>query len=785
MAQMEGQAQAELLARLGKVLQLEEREGYKDQAVLGGLEGFLAHAASELDSANAELAAALRAKALGYATMPFMERREAIRELEDLLRAVEVGAPLPKPGEQKPRGGLPPLSSPVRYAKGVGARRAELLNRLEIETIEGLLLYFPRRIEDRSQVKRIASLRHGERATIQGRVSAIDTIRPRKGLEILKVAVQDISGVAYAVWFNQPWLKKQFTKGEKVALFGEVERAFGTVQLTNPVWEPAGENFLTGRLVPVYPATEGLPQGTLLRLIRENLSLYQEEIGELIPEEVRLRLGLLPRTEAFFKIHFPQSLEEFELARRTLAFEELLLFQIGVALERRHVRDRPGRSLKIEDEQLEEFIVALPFRLTPAQRRAISEIRADLATPRPMHRLLQGDVGSGKTVVALIACLIAHASGYQAAMMAPTEILAEQHHRVISELVGRAGLPLEVGLLIGSLPEREKEELRARTRRGEIGLVIGTHALIEDEVRFNRLGLAVIDEQHRFGVIQRAELERKGENLDVLVMSATPIPRTITLILYGQFEISVLDELPCERRIKTYWVAEERREEVYQLIRSRLKAGEQAFIIYPLIEESEELDLRAATEMAEELARGPFRDFRVGLLHGRVSEAAKREVLEAFRRKELAVLVATTIVEVGIDVPDASIMVIEHADRFGLAQLHQLRGRIGRAGQEALCFALAGPKTEEARLRLAAFREIDDGFRIAEEDLKIRGPGELLGPAQHGLDTTFKAADLFRDLGLLKLAREEAFKLIEADPDHPLVAEFARRFGGRFEWARF
>jgi ATP-dependent DNA helicase RecG len=780
---MAGQARDELLARLAKVLQLEKREGYQDRAVIGGLEGFIEHAASELelDSAGVELAAALRAQARGYAAMAFPERREAIRELEDLLRAVEVGAPPSK----RSKGGLAPLSSPVRYAKGVGERRAELLNKLGIETIEDLLLYFPRRIEDRSQVKRIASLRHGERATIQGRVSAIDTIRPRRDLEILKVAVQDLSGVAYAVWFNQPWLKKQFTVGMKVALFGEVERAFGTVQLTNPVWEPAGENFLTGRLVPVYPGTEGLPQGTLLRLIRENLALYQEEIGELIPEEVRLRLGLLPRREAFFKIHFPQSLEEFELARRSLAFEELFLFQIGVALERRRVQDRPGRSLSIEDEQLEEFIAALPFRLTPAQRRAIAEIREDLAAPRPMHRLLQGDVGSGKTVVALIACLIAHASGYQAAMMAPTEILAEQHYRVITELVERARLPLRVGLLIGSLPEREKAMMRAQIERGEVDLVLGTHALIQDEVRFKRLGLAVIDEQHRFGVIQRAELEKKGEDLDVLVMSATPIPRTITLILYGQFEISILDELPFERRIRTYWVAEERREEVYQLIKGRLAKGEQAFIIYPLIEESEELDLRAATEMAEELARGPFREFKVGLLHGRVSEAEKREVLDAFRRKELNVLVATTIVEVGIDVPDASIMVIEHADRFGLAQLHQLRGRIGRAGQEALCFALASPKTEEARLRLEAFREIADGFRIAEEDLKIRGPGELLGPAQHGLDTTFKAADLLRDLDLLKLAREEAFKLIGAEPNHPLVAEFMRRFGGRFEWARF
>ena len=777
-----------MLGQLRKVLRLERREGYRDRAVLGGLEGFISHLASELElklNDAEDLATALRTKARGYGEMDLISRREAIRELEDLLRAIETGTGAPSTVSSKGRTTKGGFRLPVRYAKGVGERREKLLNRLGIETIEDLLLYFPRRIEDRSQVKRIASLRSGERATIHGRVRAIDIIRPRRDLEILKVAVQDLSGVAYAIWFNQPWLKNQFSVGMRLALFGEAERAFGQVQLTNPIWEHVGENFLTGRLVPVYPSTEGLPQGTLLRLIRENLTIYQEEIGEIIPERVRERYGLLPRVEAFWKIHFPRSLEEFELARQTLAFEELFLFQIGVALERRKTQERPGRSLKISDEKLEEFIASLPFRLTAAQRRAIEEIRGDLAAPRPMHRLLQGDVGSGKTVVALIACLIAQESGHQAAMMAPTEILAEQHYRVITELVERARLPIKVGLLIGSLPERGKEALRGEIAQGGIDLVLGTHALIQDEVRFHRLGLAVIDEQHRFGVIQRGELEKKGENLDVLVMSATPIPRTITLTLYGQFEISVLDELPCERRIKTYWVAEKRREEVYRLIRPRLDQGEQAFVIYPLIEESEELDLRAATEMAEELASGPFAGLGVGLLHGRMSDPEKREVLDRFRRKELAVLVATTIVEVGLDIPDASVMVIEHADRFGLAQLHQLRGRIGRAGQEALCFAIATPKTEEARRRLEAFSEIEDGFGIAEEDLKIRGPGELLGLAQHGLDTSFRAADLLRDLELMKRAREEAFELIAKQPDHPLVAEFKRRFGEQFELARF
>ncbi len=778
MNQMAGQSGDELIRRVRQVLQLEKHEGYRDRAVLGGLEGFIEHAAAKLSGER--LASELQAKVKGYAEMPFAERRETIRQLEDLLRnSPREGA---EPTIEQPNGGL---YRPVRYAKGVGERREKLLNKLGIGTIEDLLLYFPRRIEDRSRVKRIAALRHGERATIHGRVRAVDLIRPKRNLQILKVAVQDVSGVAYAVWFNQPWLKNQLAQGRKLALYGEADRSFGSVQLTNPIWEPAGEGFLTGRLVPVYPTTEGLPQGALLRLIRENLSLYQEDIEELIPEGIRKRYGLLPRGEAFWKIHFPESLEEFERARGSLAFEELLLFQIGVALERRRTEEQRGRSLTIGDEQLEDFIASLPFRLTGAQLQALDEIRQDLSTARPMNRLLQGDVGSGKTVVALLACLIAQASGYQAALMAPTEILAQQHYRVIAELVERAGLPVEVGLLIGGLPEREKAELRGMIEEGNRDLVIGTHALIQDEVRFQRLGLAVIDEQHRFGVIQRAELEKKGESLDILVMSATPIPRTITLTLYGHFEISILDELPQPRRIRTYWVAEPRREEVYQLVGAKLEEGQQAYVVYPLVEESEELELRAAIQMREELAQGPFKEFKVGLLHGRMNEGEKREAMEQLRQREIEVLVATTIIEVGIDVPDASVMVIEHADRFGLSQLHQLRGRIGRTGQEAICFALAGPKTEEAKRRLAAFRDIDDGFKIAEEDLKIRGPGELLGLTQHGLDTTFKAADLLRDLELLKRAREEAFRLIEKQPDHPLIAEFERRFGERFEWARF
>jgi len=795
---------AALIVRLNKILSLERRQGYADSAVIGGLEGFIERLARELAGAHPHkkmLAEELIARAAKYAQLSPAKRREAIQALEDVLRALEADMVVGQSNFQtcKP---ADLLTAPVRYAKGVGPKRERLLNKLGIETIEDLLTYFPRRIEDRSIIKKIAQLRHGERVTIKGRVRAIDVIKPRGDMEILKVAIQDNTGVAYGVWFNQPWLKTQFVKGERISVYGEVDKSYSQVQLNNPVWEPAEKDFLTGRLVPIYSLTEGLPQGALLRVISENLTIHREAIKELVPEETKTTHELLPRAAAFEKIHFPHSLEEFEQARRTLAFEELFLFQIGVAQERLKAQAQMGHKLEIKDELLQEFLNGLPFELTAAQKKALAEIRKDMASERPMHRLLQGDVGSGKTVVATIACLIAIASGYQAAFMAPTEILAQQHYHRISEMLKDR---CSVALLVGSLPEKEKQEIRECVKRGEIDLVIGTHALIQDEVRFAKLGFVVIDEQHRFGVIQRAELEKKGENIDILVMSATPIPRTITLTLYGQFDISILDELPHEKHVQTYWVSENKREEVYRLVAEELKKGcheafvapgaadhgeggtkaSQAYVVFPLVEESEELDLKAATETKEELAKSFFKSFNVGLLHGRMNEQEKQQVMAKLRNKEIDVLVSTTIIEVGIDVPDASIMIIEHADRFGLSQLHQLRGRIGRAGQKAYCFAVADAKTEEARRRLEAFRDVNDGFRIAEEDLKLRGPGEVMGLSQHGLDTTFKVADLIRDLELMKAARDEAFKLIQEQPNHPLLEEFKRRFGEKFELARF
>ncbi|MCX8103797.1 MAG: ATP-dependent DNA helicase RecG [Candidatus Bipolaricaulota bacterium] len=772
-----------MISSLKKIVQLEQSSGYRDVAVLGGLEGFIEACAQELSASQPEIAQRLRKLARGYALKPPEARRAVVRELEDCVRALEALTPGSSPvgRERSAEGGV---MAPVRFAKGVGPEREKLLKKLGIETIEDLLTYFPKRIEDRRATKKIAQLRHGDRVTVKGRVRAVDVIKTRNNLEIIKAAIQDNTGILYAVWFNQPWLKNQLIQGEMISLYGSVESAHGQIQMSSPVWEPAARNFLTGRLVPIYPATEGLKPSLLYRLIQNNLALYRPALTEIIPEEIRARHGLLPRTDAFEKIHFPQSVEEYQRAHDTLAFEELFLFQIGVALEKQKLGERSGRSLTISDERLEEFLGVLPFKLTRAQERALAEIRADLAAPKPMNRLLQGDVGSGKTVVATAASLIAIESGYQAAFMAPTEILAQQHFRKITEVLSRLSQPPRVVLLIGSLPEREKEFLRAAIRRGDIDLVIGTHALIQDEVQFKSLGLAVIDEQHRFGVIQRAQLEQKGENLDILVMSATPIPRTITLTLYGQFEISILDELPFAKNIQTYWVSEEKRDQVYEFVTQELRRGAQAYVVFPLIEESEELDLKAATQAKEELEQTFFREFRVGLLHGRMSEGDKQAVMKQLMQRELDVLVSTTIIEVGIDVPSATVMIIEHADRFGLSQLHQLRGRIGRAGDRSYCFAIATPRSEDGQRRLQVFASTLDGFQIAEEDLKIRGPGDMLGVAQHGLDSTFKVADLIADLDLMKAAREEAFRLIAQNPEHPLIEEFRRRFGDKFALTR-
>jgi len=783
----------EALANARKIVHLERRQGCRDEVVMGGLEAFVGNLVEQLRAHGADPSSLedLRERVSGYGDRSADERRDHLDELDDLLVALassppELSAssatPDDRPAETPSKPDVPPLDSPVRYGKGVGEQRAATLRKLGIETIEDLLLHLPRRLEDRRTIRKIGELRPEEPCTVIGRVQSLDVLTPRKSLEILKVAVQDDTGVLTAVWFNQPWLKSQIPQGERIALFGKPERQYGLWQMSNPVWEPEGKAQQTGRLVPIYPATEGITPATLGRLIRTNLARYRDEVRDILSDDVRERHGLLSRADALPAIHEPADEADFERARGALAFEELCVFQIGVAHRKAHMAQERAVVLAASDATMDRFQATLPFKLTGAQRRVLGEIRRDLAAGHPMSRLLQGDVGSGKTVVAAGAAHIASCAGTQTALMAPTEILARQHCANLQPLLEPLGM--RVALLLGSMRQREKAEIRRQIEAGEIDLVVGTHALIGDQVAFEQLGLAVVDEQHRFGVMQRAELETKGETPHVLVMSATPIPRTITLTIYGQFDVSVLDERPHPSDIRTYWIAEDKRDDVYELVANELSRGTPGYVVYPLIEESESLDLRSATEMKEELARTHFAGLRVGLLHGRMGTDEVQAVMAQIQNGELDVLVSTTIIEVGIDVPDASVLVIEHADRFGLSQLHQLRGRIGRQGQRASCYAVATARTEEAARRLAAFRDMDDGFDIAEEDLKIRGTGELLGLSQHGLDTTFKVADLIRDLPLMQAAREEAERLLAAEPTTPLLEEFERRFGERFDLAR-
>lgn len=781
----------DMIDRARKIVGLERQQGCPNEVVMGGLEAFFTNLVEKLRAQGVDDAplAELADRARAYGDRSPNERQDVLDELDDLLVSLASTDPPSTPSgesasasDRQAASNVPPLDSAVRYAKGVGERRAATLNGLGIETVEDLLLYLPRRLEDRSGYRKIGQLKPDEPATVVARVRAVDVVKPRANLEILKVAVQDNTGLMYAVWFNQPWLKSQINQGERIALYGKPERQYGAWQMTNPVWEPEGKNQQTGRLVPIYPATQGLTPATLSRLIRTNLARYRDRIDEIVPEDVRRRHELMPRADALRAIHQPDDEAEFQRARRTLAFEEFFVFQLGVVQRKATLEREPAVVLEASDAAIDRFQATLPFKLTGAQSRVLGEIRRDLASGHPMSRLLQGDVGSGKTIVAAGATHIASCAGAQTALMAPTEILARQHFDKLRPLL--ASLGMSSALLLGSQPSREKADTKRRIRDGEIDLVVGTHALIGADVTFHHLGLAVVDEQHRFGVMQRAELETKGASPHVLVMSATPIPRTITLTVYGQFDVSVIDERPYPQDIRTHWIAEDKRDDVYGLVAQELAQGTQGYVVFPLVEESDELDLRSAVAMKEELERTHFSKLRVGLLHGRMDADEVRNVMSQLQNRELDVLVSTTIIEVGIDVPDASVLVIEHADRFGLSQLHQLRGRIGRQGQTAYCFAIATARTEEASRRLAAFRDMSDGFDIAEEDLKIRGTGELLGYSQHGLDTTFKVADLIRDLPLMGRAREEAEGLLERDPETPLLAEFERRFGDRFDLAR-
>ena len=663
----------------------------------------------------------------------------------------------------------PGLDVPLQFLKGVGPQRARLLDRLGLHTVWDALNGLPRRYEDRRHVVPFRKLRVGEVQATGGAVVGVSPPprgRPRVPLTVL---FRDASGFFSGLWFNQPYLAQVFKRGQRVFLYGKVVQGRGRGPLTmqNPEFEIVEDDeeasLHVGRIVPVYALTEGLTQRPMRALLHRVVERYAGEAPDPLPEEVCRRRGLVPAAEAYRVIHFPDSLDAAEAARRRFVFEDFLLLQLGLAIRRRREAARPGHAIAPPGALVAGLLRTLPFALTAAQRRVWEEIRADLARPTPMNRLLQGDVGSGKTIVAVMALLTAVEAGFQGVLMAPTEILAEQHFATVRALLEPLGVPLV--LLTSGQKAKEREAALAATASGAAPVVVGTHALIQEAVAFHRLGLAVVDEQHRFGVLQRASLRAKGQHPDVLVMTATPIPRTLALTLYGDLDVSVLDELPPGRqRITTAWRSEAKRGEIYAFIRKELDQGRQAYVVYPLVEETEASDLRAATKMAEHLAGDVFPDRRVGLIHGRLGLEAKDAVMRAFKAGELDVLVATTVIEVGIDVPNASVMLIEHAERFGLAQLHQLRGRVGRGSARSYCVLLASALlSDEAQRRLQAMCETQDGFKIAEVDLEIRGPGEFFGTRQAGLPE-FRAANLLTDGRLLEEARQEALALVERDP---------------------
>jgi ATP-dependent DNA helicase RecG len=687
------------------------------------------------------------------------------------------------------------LQTPVQYVKGVGPQRAAALVRLGVATAEDLLFHLPLRYEDRRAFARVADLRAGMKVSVSGTVSVAGLRRARR-MSLYEVRLEDGTGRLKALWFNQPFLKDTLVRGSRVVLFGAVERdAYGGgLVMTSPQYEvveaeDAG-GIHTGRVVPVYEKLGPLT-GKVLRRVLHNLAQeVPPGLPDPLPEAVRERLQVIGRGEALRRVHVPQdgdTIEALNAARspghRRLILEEFFLFQLGLALRRDGRRERsPRPPFQVTDATREAVKRILPFRLTDAQKRVLREIADDLQGPVPMNRLVQGDVGAGKTLVALLAMVVAVENGRQAAFMAPTEILAEQHFLTFKRLLAR--VPYTVDLLTSALKGKARREASARVESGETQIAIGTHALIQEAVRFHRLGLAVVDEQHRFGVVQRDELRRKGSEVDVLVMTATPIPRTLALTAYGDLDASVVDQRPPGRTpIRTVQRPASDRRYVLNAVREVVAGGGQAYVVYPLVEETEKLEeVRAAVEMAEEWRRA-LPEVAVGLLHGRLKSEEKEAVMSAFASGALKVLVATTVIEVGVDVPNATLMVIEHAERFGLAQLHQLRGRVGRGARASACILVThGRLSEEARARMEVLVRTDDGFVIAEKDLELRGPGDFFGTRQSGLPT-FRAGHLVRDRELMEAARQEAFRdvagHVAAKPLRTLLdaGGWERRFG--------
>lgn len=654
------------------------------------------------------------------------------------------------------------LDKDVKFIKGVGPNRVKLLNKLGIFTLKDLITYYPRNYEDRSKPKTFYECADGEEALVEvvacGRLSDAWL----RGKTMQKLLVRDETMQATIVWFNQSYLKGKFEVGNKYRFYGKVSKKYGRVEMMSPVFDDMGKAKNTGRIIPIYPLTAQLSQNTLRKIIETGLSEIEEEIEETLPEYLIKEYRLQGINQATKSIHFPDEFKDFEEARYRLVFEELLTMQLAL-LELKNSYQEEEKGIQFSKEaKMSDIINELPFTLTKAQLRVVEEIDNNMESEKSMNRLLQGDVGSGKTVVAMCAAYKAVKSGYQAAIMAPTAILATQHLENFNKLLEKLGIKCE--LLISGITKKKKEELLGRLKNGEIDILIGTHAILEDNVEFKNLGLVVTDEQHRFGVKQRTKIAEKGQNPDVLVMTATPIPRTLALILYGDLDISIIDELPPNRKkIDTLAVHKDMTERINKFIKEQVKEGRQAYIVCPLVEENEESDLKSVEELYEKSKSEIFPEYRVEYMHGKMKPKEKDEIMEKFKKREIDILISTTVIEVGVDVPNANVMVIENAERFGLAQLHQLRGRVGRGEYKSYCILKYEGKGETVRKRMKVMCDTNDGFIISEKDLELRGSGDFFGTMQHGLPE-FKIANLFEDVKTLQLAQEVAMKIMVKDP---------------------
>jgi len=665
------------------------------------------------------------------------------------------------------------LTADVRFIKGIGEQRAKALNKLGITTLRDLISWFPRKYDDRRQAKRIADLTPGETACVAAMVASPPTVsHVRKGMDLVKVRAVDESGTLDVTFFNQTWLKNQLQVGQTYIFYGKAEGNLLRKTMASPIVEQEGRGEFTGRIVPIYPLTAGVSQLILSRSIRQGLDACRDILPDVLPNEVRQAHNLCRIGFAYENIHFPADEHALDLARRRLAFEELFLFTIG--LKRLRARRETVSVPPCAPVDMDTFYSALPFTLTDAQKRCVEEAISDMRSGAPMNRLCQGDVGSGKTMVAAACVFFCAKNGRQAALMAPTEILAQQHYNGLAPLMESLGI--RCALLTGSTKAAAKRSISAQLSSGEIDFAIGTHALITGTVEFSDLGLVVTDEQHRFGVAQRSALSAKGQHPHTLVMSATPIPRTLALILYGDLDVSIIDQLPPGRQpIETFAVPGSYHPRIYNFIRKLVAEGRQTYIVCPMVETNDELpdERKAVTEYAQKLQAEVFPDLKVAFVHGKMKPREKDAVMTSFANRETDILVSTTVIEVGVDVPNAAVMVIENAERFGLSQLHQLRGRVGRGQHKSYCILISDNQNEETRQRLKVMTKTSDGFRIAEEDLRLRGPGDFFGVRQHGLPG-LKIADIGCDTKLLREAQDAAEALLAQDPQlaaHPATAE--------------